>query len=104
MSAKPTFSTQLVHHVAGLANLPLSPQEETALAQSFSETLDVITNLSNLDTSQVEPTAQTSGLENVWRDDSVDAENSFSQAEALANAPATADGFFVVKRILHHDK
>jgi aspartyl-tRNA(Asn)/glutamyl-tRNA(Gln) amidotransferase subunit C len=104
MSAKTQFTTQQVHHIATLANLPVSPAEETAIASAFAETLDVIANLASVDTTGVEPTAQTTGLENVWREDVVNLETTLSQKEALANAEHTAQGYFVVDRILHHDE
>jgi len=78
--------------------------EGAKIAVSFAETLDVIANLSTVDTTNIEPTAQTTGLENVWRDDVVNPASTLSQEAALSNAPATAQGYFVVKRILHHDE
>lgn len=102
--AAQNFTTQQVKHIAALANVPVSVEEERAIASAFSETLTVIANLATIDTSTVEPTAQTTGLENVWREDLVTPETMLSQIDALANAPATAQGYFVVKRILHHDQ
>jgi aspartyl-tRNA(Asn)/glutamyl-tRNA(Gln) amidotransferase subunit C len=98
------FSSSQVEHIAQLASIPLKESEVEPIAQAFGETLEVIANLSSVDTTDVEPTAQTTGLENVWREDEVRAETTLSQAEALANASATHDGYFVVERILHHDK
>ena len=104
MSATHTFTTQQVKHIAKLANIPVSSAEEQKFATSFAETLDVIANLSAVSTTGVEPTAQTTGLENVWREDVVNLEETLSQKEALANAPHSAQGYFVVDRILHHDE
>lgn len=104
MSATHTFTTQQVRHIASLANLPVTDQEEEKMAKAFAETLDVIANLSTVDTTAVEPTAQTTGLENVWREDVVTPDSTLSQKEALSNAAASSQGYFVVKRILHHDE
>ena len=104
MSPTHTFTTDQVRHVAALANLTVTEAEEATMAVAFAETLDVIANLSSVDTTNIEPTAQTTGLENVWREDVVNPATTLSQEAALANAPATAQGYFVVKRILHHDQ
>ncbi len=104
MAANQTFTTQQVRHIAALANLAVSPEEEVTIAAAFAETLNVIANLTSIDTANVEPTAQTTGLENVLREDAVTPESTFSQKEALANAKATTQGYFVVERILHHEK
>lgn len=97
---KQSFSHQTVKHIAQLAHIPITPDEEVSLAAAFEETIEVVQNLSSLDTSKVEPTHQVTGLENVWRDDIVNTEKMFSQAEALANAPQRHQGYFVVPQVL----
>ncbi len=89
-----------VAHVAHLAHMPLTDDQVSRLTPEFAETLAVITNLKQVDVSKVEPTHQVTGLENVWREDVVIPEYSFSQAEALANAPAKHNGFFVVPQVI----
>lgn len=98
-----TFSTDLVEKIAGLANIPITAEEETKLATAFVETIDVIANLQELDTTAVEPTGHTTGSENVLRDDVVQEETMFSQEQALQNATRTHDGFFVVPRIINNE-
>lgn len=97
------ISPQQVKHVAQLANIPITDKEAVNFTGAFEETLTVIDNLQTVDTSATEPTHQVTGLENVLREDTIDEERMFSQEEALANAPAQHDGFFVVDRILHND-
>lgn len=103
-STPATFSTDLVKKIADLANIPIDASEQSKLATSFSETIGVIDNLSELDTDSVEPTAHTTGLENVFRDDKVNQTTTFSQHEALSNATKSHAGYFIVPRILHHEK
>lgn len=94
------FTPQQVHHVAQLANIPVTPSEEKKLAADFSETLNVIENLQSVDVSRVTPTYQVTGLENVLRADQVDESQMFSQSEALANAQDTHQGYFVVPQVI----
>ncbi len=89
--------------MAALANIPITEQEEVQLAAAFTETITLVEKLSSLDTEDVEPTHQVTGLENVWREDTVNSEKMFSQDQALANAPQTHDGFFVVPQVINQD-
>jgi aspartyl-tRNA(Asn)/glutamyl-tRNA(Gln) amidotransferase subunit C len=96
------FTKQQVQHVADLANIPLQEDELQPLANAFSETIEVVKNLSEVDTSNVEPVHQVTGLENITRDDVVDEERMFTQKEALFNAKETHDGMFLVPAVLKH--
>lgn len=98
-----SITSATVHKIAQLANIPVSAEEEANLSQAFNETLEVVAHMSKLDTSKVAPTHQVTGLENVWRDDVVDAERMFTQQQALANAKNTHDGYFVVPQIIDQD-
>lgn len=89
-----------VSHIAKLANIPITIEEENALEKAFEETLKVVDELKDVDVSHVAPTYQVTGLENVLREDTVDTGRMFSQAEALANAKKTHDGYFVVNQII----
>lgn len=87
-----------VSHIAELANLPLTSEEKEKFEKQLEETLTYIENLNKVDTKNVEPTSQVTGLENVTRDDVVSP--SLPQKDALANAKSTEKGFFKVKAIL----
>lgn len=87
-----------VRHVAKLARLELSEQEETQLTDQLGAILDYVEQLREVDTTGVEPTAHALPLTNVLRPDEPHA--SLSQAEVLQNAPASEQGMFRVPRIL----
>jgi aspartyl-tRNA(Asn)/glutamyl-tRNA(Gln) amidotransferase subunit C len=91
-----------VKHIAQLANIPISEEESNKLAQDFSETLQVVDQLKKADVSQVEITHQVTGFKNVFREDIVKEEQSFTQKEALANAKKTYQGYFVVPYVLQN--
>lgn len=90
-----------VKHVAKLANLPLTSEEEKKFGEQLSETLDYVNRLEEIDTKGLEPTSQVTGLENVTREDEVTP--SLTQEEALKNAKSTYKGFIKVKAILEQD-
>ncbi|MEK7571596.1 MAG: Asp-tRNA(Asn)/Glu-tRNA(Gln) amidotransferase subunit GatC [Patescibacteria group bacterium] len=86
-----------VSRVAQLANLPLTADEKKKLAAQLEETLTYIDQLNEVDTKNILPTSQVTGLENVLAEDI--AQPSLTQQAALANAQATDKGFFKVKGI-----
>ena len=98
-----TITLQQVKRVAQLANIPLQDAQAEKFVGAFEETLDVIENLKEVSTAELEPTHQVTGLENVMREDVVDEKHMFSQQQAIANAKKTYQGYFVVPRILDND-
>jgi aspartyl-tRNA(Asn)/glutamyl-tRNA(Gln) amidotransferase subunit C len=87
-----------VKYVAHLARLSLSPEEEQRIGAQLQDVLGYIEKLKEVDVSGVEPTAHAFPLINVVRPDEV--RPSLSHDEALRNAPAQANGLFIVPRIV----
>lgn len=98
-----TFTPQQVTAISLLANIPLKDEEVTSLSQGFTKTLEVVDKLQQVNVASIEPAHHVTGLENVWREDGVDEERMFTQAQALANAPQTYKGFFVVNQIIEQE-
>lgn len=94
------MKTGIVHHVAKLAQIPVTADEEKALEKAFDETLKVIDTLQELDVKNVEPTHQVTGLVNILREDVVDEVHMLTQTQALSNAKKTHNGFFVVNQLI----
>ncbi len=90
-----------VRHIAKLANLTLSEEEEKKFEIQLEETVEYIEGLSEVDTTGIEPTSQVTGLENVTREDKITP--SLSQEDALKNAKSTHKGYFKVKGILNNE-
>ena len=61
-----------VRHLAGLSNISLNDDEMSSLQQDLAGIVEYIEQLSELDTSGVEPTYQVSENQNVWREDKID--------------------------------
>ena len=87
-----------VNYVAHLARLRLTPEEEKTYGAQLANILGYIEKLNQLDVSQIEPTAHAVPLVNVFRADEV--RPSLPTEEALRNAPATANGLFLVPKIV----
>jgi aspartyl-tRNA(Asn)/glutamyl-tRNA(Gln) amidotransferase subunit C len=87
-----------IKYVAHLARIALSPEEETKLGAQLGNILGYIEKLNQLDVSNVEPTAHAIPLVNISRPD--EPHPSLSNEEAMANAPAKANGLFLVPKIV----
>jgi aspartyl-tRNA(Asn)/glutamyl-tRNA(Gln) amidotransferase subunit C len=97
-----SLSKDEVLHVAKLAKLDLTSEEVTKFQKQLSKIVDYISQLSEVDTSNLEPTSQTTGLENVFRSDELKQEG-LTQEEALSGTEQTDNGFFVVKAVIKKD-
>ena len=86
-----------VRHVAELAKLRLTDAEVAQYAGQLSAILDYAQSLQAVDTSNVPPTPYVLALSNVMHAD--EPVPSLSNAEALANAPDSIDGFFRVRAV-----
>ena len=87
-----------VKYIAHLARLALTPEEEKAIGAQLGNILTYIEKLKEVDVAGVEPTSHAVPLKNVTRQDEV--RPSLSQEEALQNAPARANGLFLVPKIV----
>jgi aspartyl-tRNA(Asn)/glutamyl-tRNA(Gln) amidotransferase subunit C len=87
-----------IHYVAHLARLQLTPEEEERLGGQLGNILHYIEKLKEVDVSHVEPTAHAIPRVNVTRPDEI--RPSLPHAAALQNAPASANGLFMVPKIV----
>jgi aspartyl-tRNA(Asn)/glutamyl-tRNA(Gln) amidotransferase subunit C len=92
------ISEAQAEHVAHLARLALQPEERRHFTAQLNAILTYMEQLNAVPTEGVEPTTHVLDLVNVLRDDTV--QRTLSAAQALAGAPETTHGFFVVPRIV----
>jgi aspartyl-tRNA(Asn)/glutamyl-tRNA(Gln) amidotransferase subunit C len=83
-----------VLHVARLARLDLTEDEVARFQEQLNAIIEAVGKVSELDLTDVEPTAHPLDLVNVWADD--EARPSLPVEEALVNAPDRSGDFFRV--------
>lgn len=88
-----------VRHLAQLSSLQLTDTEIDALRYDIEAILSYIEQLGELDTTGVEPTYQVGELENVWREDEVQA-GEVTREQLLTLAPEAADNQIKVPKVL----
>ena len=87
-----------LQHVVKLARIELSLEEEQRIGPQLSEIIQYVEKLNELDVDEIEPTAHVVQLTNVLREDQP--RPSLSQDDAMRNAPKSANGLFVVPKIV----
>lgn len=93
------ISSDDVQHLAQLSSLQLTSDEIVDLQGDLSNILSYIEKLNDLDTSNVSPTYQVTGLENIWRDDVI-REDGIGREELLELAPEIHDNQVKVPKVL----
>jgi len=89
-----------VKKIAKLASLNILPEEEKKFAEQFSQIVEVVNELNEINTNGIPETYQVTNLVNITRDDVVDHSRVLSQELALSQAKKTHAGFFVVSRVI----
>ncbi len=88
-----------VRDIATYTRIALSDEELPQMTKDLNDIIDSLKPITEYDLEGVEPTFHPIGsLSNVMRED-VEAA-SFSQEEALSNAPKQQDGYFLIPAIL----
>jgi aspartyl-tRNA(Asn)/glutamyl-tRNA(Gln) amidotransferase subunit C len=88
-----------VLRVAQLANLKLSEDEVEKFLPQLAKIIEYVSQLDEVDTSNVSPTSQTTGLTNVFRNDEIKT-SSLNRDLALSGTEDVYNGFFKVPAIL----
>jgi aspartyl-tRNA(Asn)/glutamyl-tRNA(Gln) amidotransferase subunit C len=92
-------STKLeVEYVAELARIKLTPEEVNTFRTQLEIVLQHVERLNQVDVSNVEPTAHSFPIYNVFRSD--EPQESLDRQAALANAPRQAQGLFLVTKVV----
>ncbi len=100
MSSKVTVSAEEVKKIAKLSNLPLREEEVELFATQFSQTIEIVNELSEINTESITPTYQVTGLSNITRPDVVQSDRVFTQKQALSQSKQNHQGFFIVNRVI----
>lgn len=84
-----------VEHIAKLSRLELSNEEKEKFAEQLSDILSYVGELNEVDTKNIEPTAQVTGLENVMVEDEIE-ESGVTIEDIKKNAPEIEGGAYKV--------
>lgn len=88
-----------IRKLGQLARIGLSEAEVKKLVPEIEAILEYVAKLQQVDTKNVKPTNQVTGLTDVWRADE-GWKQQWSREELLKNAPRTQDGYVKVPKVL----
>ena len=100
------LSTGQVEHIAKLARIELTEKEKEKFSAELSSILDYVEKLNQVDTKNIEPISQVTGLENVEREDTRMRTRIKSELDTnirnkiLDGAPRKKGDYFEVPKIL----
>lgn len=89
-----------IKHIAKLANIKITEKEIEKYSKQLSSVVDYVGQLEEVETKNVIPTSQTTGLTNIKRQDKMELGNSLTVEESLSGTEDTYNGYFKVKAIL----
>lgn len=92
------ISMSEVEHIAVLSKLKFNDEEKQSLAGHMADIIEFANKISELDTSDIEPTNHVLDIKNVFRKDEVI--ESYNREELLKNAPSSEAGCIVVPNVV----
>jgi aspartyl-tRNA(Asn)/glutamyl-tRNA(Gln) amidotransferase subunit C len=88
-----------VEHIAELARIKLTEKEKNKMTKELGAILGYIDKLKEVDTEGIEPIANITGLENVFRKDEPAGAGQVEPENLLKEVPARKDNYVKVKEV-----
>ena len=92
-------SAEEVKYLGRLARIGLAEADIKRMQPELQTILAYVAKLQAVDTKNVQPTNQVTGLVDVWRPDQKTSKK-WNRSELLKNTPQTKDGFIKVNKVL----
>lgn len=94
------INKEIIQHIAKLARLGITKEEEEKFAKDLSSIFEYFEKLKKVDTSKVEPTTHSVLLENVQREDKPESQTDETKKNLIGLSPSKEDNYIKVKSIL----
>ena len=98
------LTAKQVLHVAKLANLTLTKAEVAKFKNQLSSVLDYVDALAKVVTKDIYATNQTTGLQNMYREDEVDSTNVLPAGDVVSGTSKVHNDYFVVPQVIDDTK
>lgn len=87
-------------HIANLSNLKLNKKEIAKFKKQLAEVINFVQTLNKVDTKEINPTSQTTGLTNVFSQDLIDETKVLSSSQATSQGKKVKNNLFEVPMLL----
>ncbi len=88
-----------VEHIANLARIELTEEEKRKFSGELSDVLGCVKQLGEVNTKNIEPVSQVTGLVNVLRDDIIENCDEDTRERIIKNFPQEKDGYIKVRQV-----
>ncbi len=88
-----------VEHIAELARTELTEEEKRKFSGELSDVLGYVKQLGEVDTKNIKPVSQVTGLVNVLRDDIIENCDEDAREIIIKNFPQEKDGYIKVRQV-----
>ena len=95
------FTEKDIEKISELVKLPITDEEKKKLSGMLSQTTEYMDMLNELDTENVEPTYQVTGLFNVFQDKELS--QTLTQDEVLQNAKNSKEGMIETQAVFDRE-
>lgn len=95
-----SLSPDQIAHLARLSNLTLSEEQQTRIADQFTQTLEYMKNLDELDLTGVDAAHHMSGKQNIFFEDGLENTRHIDVVELDHAKEVDGSRYFIVKKIL----
>ncbi len=100
MSKDKKISLEEVEYIAELARIELTEKEKRKFSDELSDVLGYVEQLQEVNTKNVDPVSQVTGLVNVVREDVAEKFSEDGRKIMIANFPEEKDGCIKVKQVM----
>jgi aspartyl-tRNA(Asn)/glutamyl-tRNA(Gln) amidotransferase subunit C len=100
MTGNKKISPEEVKHIAELARIYLTEEEKEEFSKELSDILVYIGQLQEINTENVEPVSQITGMVNVFREDVIKECDEKTRRRIIDDFPEEKDGYIKVKQVM----
>jgi len=94
------ISLKEVEHIAELARIKLTKEEREKFSDELSDVLGYVEQLREVDTKNIEPVSQVTGLVNIVREDGAEDFEEGSRKIMIENFPEEKNGCIKVRQVM----
>jgi len=100
MTNSKKISSKKVEYIAKLARIDLSEAEKERFSRELSDVLLYVEQLQEVDTENIKPMEQASGMLNVMREDNTENIDENSRKRMIRSFPKENNGYIEVRQVL----
>lgn len=99
-----TLSNEDISRLSILSNLDITKKESESLKQELSDVVSYFDSLKEISTDELTPTSQTTGLQDVLRDDEIVVTRILPESDSISGTDQVYNNLFVVPQVIDKEQ